>query len=206
MNILLIDDHRVVRAGLRQLLVTMIGADVTEASDGGEAIAALASGKPDLAILDLGLPGAGGLSLLPRLVQAGVRALVLSMHTETIYARRAMDAGAHGYVTKGIAPPDLIEAVRIVAQGGRYIERTIAESLAMQRVESGGRLHQLGPRDLEIVRLLATGHSMAEIAGFLGISYKTVANTTSLIRAKLGVARTADLVRLATEMRGGLAP
>lgn len=202
MKILLIDDHAVVRAGLRQLLIATTGAEVREAADGPAALAALEAWRPDLAILDLGLPGQGGLSLLPGLVRAGLRVLVLSMHAEPIYARRAIEAGALGYVTKGAAPDELIEAVRLVGQGRRYIEQRIAQELALLGV--GGRLQRLTPRDLEIVRLLAAGRSMTDIAAALGVSYKTVANTTGLIRAKLGVARTADLVRLAVEMRGDL--
>lgn len=204
MRILLIDDHAVVRAGLRQLLIAMTGAEVTEAADGEAALGAIAAARPDLVILDLGLPGLGGLSLLPRLAEASLRVLVLSMHNEPIYARRAMEAGALGYVTKGVSPDELIEAVRLVALGRRYIEQRLAQELAVQSANAGDRLHVLGARDLEIVRLLAAGRSMTEIAGVLGVSYKTVANTVSAIRARLGVSRTADLLRLAIEMQGGL--
>jgi DNA-binding NarL/FixJ family response regulator len=201
-RILLIDDHAVVRAGLRQLLVATTGAEMREAADGEAALAAVAAWRPDLAILDLGLSGLGGLPLLPKLGQLGVRVLVLTMHAEPIYARRALEAGALGFLTKDVGPEELVEAVRLVAQGRRHIEQRIAQELAVQRVTAGDRLHQLSPRDLEIIRLLAAGRSMTEIATVLGVSYKTVANTTSFIRAKLGVARTADLVRVAIQMQG----
>ncbi len=204
MRILLIDDHAVVRAGLRQLLIATTGAEVAEAADGEAALAMIAAARPDLVILDLGLPGLGGLSLLPRLAEASLRVLVLSLHSDPIYARRAMEAGALGYVTKGAAPDELIEAVRLAFLGRRYIEQRLAQELAVQSANAGDRLHRLGPRDLEIVRLLAAGRSMTEIAGVLGVSYKTVANTVSAIRARLGVSRTADLLRLAIEMQGGL--
>jgi DNA-binding NarL/FixJ family response regulator len=203
-RILLIDDHAVVRAGLRQLLIATTGAEVAEAADGEAALAMIAAARPDLVILDLGLPGLGGLSLLPRLAEASLRVLVLSLHSDPIYARRAMEAGALGYVTKGAAPDELIEAVRLAFLGRRYIEQRLAQELAVQSANAGDRLHRLGPRDLEIVRLLAAGRSMTEIAGVLGVSYKTVANTVSAIRARLGVSRTADLLRLAIEMQGGL--
>ncbi len=202
MKILLIDDHAVVRAGLRQLLVASLGADVTEAADAAAALLVLAGYRPDLVILDLGLPGPGGLSLLPRLAEEGLRVLVLSMHTEPLYAHRALEAGARGYVSKNISPENLLVAAAQVADGKRYIEQEIAQELALHRIEAGDRLHQLSPRDLDIMRLLAAGRSLSDIATSLGVSYKTIANTASLLRTKLGVARTADLIRMAIEMQG----
>jgi DNA-binding NarL/FixJ family response regulator len=201
MRILLVDDHAVVRAGLRQLLVASLGAEVNEAPDAPTALALAAKSRPDLVILDLGLPGQGGLSLLPSLVQAGLRVLVLSMHTEPLYAHRALEAGARGYVSKNIAPEHLLTAIGQVAEGKRYIEQDIAQELALHRIEAGDRLHQLTPRDLDIMRLLAAGRSLSDIAESLGVSYKTIANTASLLRTKLGVARTADLIRMAIEMQ-----
>jgi len=118
------------------------------------------------------------------------------MHAEPLYARRALDAGAAGYVSKNAAPDELLAAVRKVAAGGRYVEAEIAQALALGEADALGAL---GPRDLEIMRLLAGGASLAEIAAALGVGYKTVANNLTLIKSKLGVARTADLVRLAIE-------
>ena len=203
MNILLIDDHAIVRAGLHQMLGTMLDATVHEAADGEAALAALATLRPDLVLLDLELPGLGGLALLPRLTATGLRVLVLSMHTEPVYAQRALGGGALGYVSKNTAPEELLSAVRAVAGGRRYLEQRIAQELALQRVEAGGRLHRLTDRDLEITRHLAAGRSLQEIADILGVSYKTVANTTGLIRAKLGMARTAHLIRWAIETGNG---
>jgi DNA-binding NarL/FixJ family response regulator len=203
MKILVVDDHAVVRAGLRQMLISMMHADVREAADGAAADAQLADWRPDVVILDLGLPGQGGLALLPAFARAGLRVLVVSMHTEPLYATRSLEAGALGYVSKNIAPDALLEAVRLVSEGRRYIEPSIAQEMALQRIDAGGKLHQLTPRDLEIMRLMAAGRSLSEIAAVFGISYKTVANTVSLIRTKLGVSRTADLIRLAIEMPGG---
>jgi DNA-binding NarL/FixJ family response regulator len=201
MKILLVDDHAVVRAGLRQLLVASLDAVVSEAADAAAAMVLVAQARPDLVILDLGLPGQGGLALLPSLVASGLRVLVLSMHTEPLYARRALEAGARGYVSKNIAPGELLDAVRQVADGKHYVEASIAQTLALHRIEAGDRLHQLTSRDLDILRLLAAGSSLSVIAGSLGVSYKTVANTASLLRTKLGVARTADLIRIAIEMQ-----
>jgi len=200
-KILIVDDHAVVRAGLHQMLAAMIGADVREAENGDAAQAVLAEWRPDVVILDLGLPGQGGLALLPAMHKASLRVLVVSMHAEPLYATRALEAGALGYASKNIAPGELVAAVRLIADGQRFIEPRIAQELALQRIDAGDRLHQLTQRDLEIMRLMAAGRSLSEIAGVFGISYKTVANTVSLIRTKLGVSRTADLIRLAIDMR-----
>jgi two-component system, NarL family, invasion response regulator UvrY len=197
-KILVVDDHAIVRDGLSRLLMTDGDHEVKLAANGREALLLARSFRPALVILDLNLPGLGGLELLRRLVQieAG-KILVLSMHAEPLYARRSLEAGAHGYVSKNAAPDELLAAVRRVAAGGRYIEAEIAQALALGA--GAETLNALSPRELEIMRLLAAGSSLAEIAEALGASYKTIANTCTLIKSKLGVARTADLVRLAIE-------
>jgi DNA-binding NarL/FixJ family response regulator len=198
MRILIVDDHAIVRDGLTRLLATEGEHEIKPAATGREALITARSFKPDLIILDLNLPGLGGLELLRRLAQLGPgRILVLSMHAEPMYARRALAAGAHGSVSKNAAPDELLTAVRRVAGGGRYVEGEIAQALALGAGEE--TLEKLSPRELEIMRLLAGGSSLAEIADALGASYKTIANTCTLIKSKLGVARTADLVRLAIE-------
>jgi two-component system, NarL family, invasion response regulator UvrY len=200
MRILLVDDHAVVRAGLRGLLAAALtGAEVHEAGTGEEALAQVARLRPGLVVLDLNLPGLSGLELLRRLLREdeGARILVLSMHAEAFYAARAIEAGARGYMSKNAAPEELHLAVRKVADGGRYIESEIAQELALLTTAAGGSaLRQLTERELEIVRLLADGRSMTEIAAALGVSYKTVANGCSVLKSKLGITRTADLIRL----------
>jgi DNA-binding NarL/FixJ family response regulator len=198
MKILIVDDHAIVRDGLSRLLGADGDHEVKLAASGREALALARSFRPTLVILDLNLPGLGGLELLRRLVaiEAG-KILVLSMHAEPLYARRSLEAGAHGYVSKNAAPDELLTAVRRVAAGGRYVEAEIAQALALGA--GAETLNALSPRELEIMRLLAAGSSLAEIAEALGASYKTIANTCTLIKSKLGVARTADLVRLAIE-------
>jgi DNA-binding NarL/FixJ family response regulator len=198
MKILIVDDHAIVRDGLTRLLTADGDHEVKPAASGREALITARSFRPDLVIVDLNLPGLGGLELVRRLAQAGPwRILVLSMHAEPLYARRSLEAGAHGYMSKNAAPAELVAAVRKVAGGGRYVEAEIAQALALGAgVEA---LDALSPRELEIMRLLAGGASLAEIADALGASYKTIANTCTLIKSKLGVARTADLVRMAIE-------
>lgn len=205
MKVLLVDDHAIVRDGLRRLLATLGGEEVVDAADGREALALARSLRPDLAIVDLNLPGLGGLELIRRLAQDAPETLilVLSMHAEPLYVTRAMDAGAHGYLSKNVAPEELLAAVRKVAAGGRYVEGEVAQALAVRAAEADEPMGKLSPRDLEMLRLLAQGRSLAEIADSLGIGYKTVANSFTSIKAKLGVARTADLVRLALEMGVG---
>lgn len=201
-KVLLVDDHAVVRAGLRRLLAAVPGVEVLEAATGREALATLRSARPSMVVLDLNLPGVGGLELLQRLLQEDptLRIMVLSMHAEALYASRALQAGARGYVSKGAAPEELLAAIRRVLEGGRYIEAEIAQELALQGAAAGRGLQQLTERDIEILRLLGEGRSLAEIAEALGLGYKTVANTCTSIKGKLGVARTADLVRLSIEM------
>jgi len=198
MKLLLVDDHAIVRDGLKRLIASRFAYEVHEAADGREALAMLRRQPVDLVILDLNLPGLGGVELLRRIVQTGgARVLVFSMHAEPIYVSRAMEAGAAGYISKNIAPDELLTAVQRVASGGRYVEQEIAQSLAVGGAAPS--MGQLTSRELEIMRLLGQGRSLAEIADAVGLGYKTVANTLTQMKAKLGVARTADLVRMAVE-------
>lgn len=200
MTILLVDDHALVRAGLKRLLATLDQGEILEAANGQDALTLLRAEKPALVILDLNLPGLGGLELLRRMIQAGARAiLVLTMHAEPLYAKRALEAGAAGYVTKNASPDELLTAVRRVTAGGRYVEAELAQALAAPGAGGRQTLDNLTARELEIMRLLAKGASLAEIADAVGVGYKTVANNCGQIKSKLGVSRTADLVRLAVE-------
>ena len=201
MNILIVDDHAIVRAGLRRLLRGMFNGEVLEAATGREALALARKSQLDLVLLDMNLPEMGGLELLTRLsaVAPNLPVLVLSMHAEPLYVTRAMQAGARGYVSKNIAPDELVTAIKQVASGGRYVEGELAQALVLNPAPAIEPLEQLTPRDLEIIRLLARGSSLSEIADALGLGYKTIANTCTQIKSKLGVNRTADLVRLALE-------
>jgi two-component system, NarL family, invasion response regulator UvrY len=201
LKVLIVDDHAIVRAGLRRLFAVCPDVRISEAATGREALALVRAERPALILLDLNLPGLGGLELLRRVLMEHpeARVVVLSMHAEALYAARALRAGAAGYLSKNASPEELLEAVRRVTEGGRYVEADIAQGLAL-RTEGGANLmEQLTERDLEIMRLLGDGQSLSNIAEALGVSYKTVANTCSQIKAKLGVARTADLVRLSIE-------
>jgi DNA-binding NarL/FixJ family response regulator len=199
-KVLVADDHPIVRSGLRRLLGEERRCEVREATNGRDALSIFREFRPDLVVLDLSMPGMGGLELIGRLKieNPGVRILVLSMHHEAIYATRALQAGALGYISKSASPACLLEALRRVGAGHGYIEHEVAQELAFASIQRSTLPFQdLSQREFEILRLLGDGCSLREIADAIGISYKTVANTCGQIKSKLGVARTADLVRIA---------
>lgn len=203
MKILLVDDHAVVRAGVRRLLASEVDFSILEAESSQEALDIYRREQPDLIVLDLNLTGSSGLELIRRLVQLdkSVKILVLTMHAEPVYAARSLQAGARGYVSKSASAEEFIDAVRQVGKGGRYIEREIAAELAVGRFSRVDPLDQLTAREVDILRLLGEGKSYSQIAAVLGVSYKTVANSSSVIREKLAVETTADLIRLSVENR-----
>ena len=201
MKVLLVDDHAVVRAGLRRLLAGLPTiALILEAATGRAVLPLVREHRPELVLLDLNLPDTGGLELLRRLraEEPAPRVLVFTMHADAVFAARALEAGAAGYVSKTADPAELLEAVARIARGGRYVEAEIAQSLAAR--DCGGPLDALTRRELEIVRLLQEGRDLAGIAASVGVSYKTVANGCVRIRAKLGVTGTADLMRLVLQL------
>jgi len=205
MKILIVDDHPIVRAGLRRLLTAEPEIEVREAASGREALSVFKEQQPTLVILDLNLPDIGGLEVLVRLkaIDPDARVLVLSMHDDETHTTRALRAGAAGYVTKNAPPEELLEAIGRVARGRTYIEREIAEGLVFASIRaSSDPLKDLSSRDLEILRQLAKGRTLSQIADTMGIGYKTAANNCSRIKARLGAASTADLVRIA--IRTGL--
>ena len=202
MKVLLVDDHTVVREGVRRLLSVVADAVVLEAGTGKEALTVFRAEKPEMIILDLNLPGAGGLDLLKRLLieDARTRVLIFSMHTTPVYVARALQAGAKGYVSKGASADELVEAIRKVMAGERYVERDLAAELALNVLDSNESGKALSARELDIMRLLAKGKGLSDIADQLGISYKTVANTCTAIKQKMLVERTSDLIRVAVEL------
>ncbi len=201
MKILVVDDHAMIRSGLKDLLTQIPSAQVLEADSGQMALSMQRTERPRMIILDLNLPGVSGLELLRQLLEAdpALRILVFSMHGEPIYAARALQIGARGYISKNASPEELRTAIQRVGSGISYVEADIAQQLATTTA-AGDQRQQLTERDLEILRLLGEGRSFTDIADALGLGYKTVANTATQIKSKLGVARTADLIRLSVEM------
>ena len=211
-RVLLVDDHPVVRAGYRRLLEQAGGiAVVGEAASAEEAYAMGPERLADVTITDLGMPGSGGLELVRRLLARApaARVLIFSMHESETVVRRALDAGALGFVAKSSPPECLLDAVRTVHQGRRYVSPGLAPSLRLGRVpQDAERLAQLTEREFALFRLLAQGHSITECAGILNLSSKTLSNYQSQIKDKLGVATTAAMAHLALRMGviGGATP
>ncbi len=203
MKILIVDDHVIVREGARRLLSAMPDVAVFEASSAREGLALFKTIRPNLVLLDLNLPNSSGLELLRRLQleDRAVRVLVLSMHAEPIYVSRTLEAGARGYISKTASADELMAAVREVGAGGRYVEREIAAQLVVSQYGGVDPLQKLTTREVDIVRLIGEGKNFSTIAEALGITYKTVANACSIIKGKLGVERTSDLIRLTYQMQ-----
>jgi two-component system, NarL family, invasion response regulator UvrY len=205
MKILIVDDHPIVRAGLRRLLAAETDTEIAEAATGKEALTLARANHPDLVILDLNLPGIGGFDLIARFIRdtPPPRILVLSMHDDPVFAIRALEAGADGYVSKNAPPAEILEAMARLAKGQSYVGPELAQQLAMWNTRARSHpLRDLSRRDLQILQLLGDGQSIQQIADALGIGYKTVANNCGQIKARLGVKRTAELIRFAVLTRG----
>lgn len=196
-RVLLVDDHPVVRTGLRRLLEVNQGMVVAEAGSGEDAVRLYQETCPDVVVLDLAMPGIGGLETARRiLVHDGeARILVFSIHDNEAMLSRALKAGVSGYLAKQSAPATLLEAVHAVAQGKMFIDPDlVGRAIGAGR---GGLLERLTPREFEVFRLLAEGHSVNEIAGILSISPKTAGVHHTRIMHKLEVNTSVQLVRLA---------
>jgi DNA-binding NarL/FixJ family response regulator len=203
MRVLIVDDHAVVRQGVKRLLSAISGVTVFEAGTAQEALAMAKAHAPHVIVLDINLEGASGLELLRHLKKdhSASRVLMFSMHTEPIYASRAIKAGAHGYVCKSASAEELTTAVVKVAEGHRYLDSSMAGELALSNIRTDDPLRKLTNREIEILRLLGDGKSLQGIADTLGIAYKTVANSCGRLKEKLDLARTSDLIRFSIESR-----
>jgi two-component system invasion response regulator UvrY len=204
MKLLIVDDHNVVREGIRRLLSAFLDATIIEAESSRDAIALFRAEMPDTVLLDINLPGFGGLDLLRRflLVEPKTRILMFSMHVNPVYVTRSMEAGALGYISKAASADELVEAVRIVSNGGRYLEHEIASEMALNMSTGLGAPKDLSARELDILRLMAQGKNMGAISQELGVSYKTIANACTVIKQKLMVENTSELIKLAIEIHG----
>ena len=206
LRILIADDHDVVRKGLIQILAKSFpGTDVDEAADGRQALALAEKGNYALVLLDISMPGRGGLEVLKEVKRhrPGVPVLILSMHPEEEYAVRAFRAGASGYLTKDSATEELVQAVRMVLAGRRYLSASLTDMLARE-LESNGvgpRHNALSDRELQVMRMLASGKTVTEIADELSLSVKTISTYRSRILEKLQVRNNAELARYAFENR-----
>jgi DNA-binding NarL/FixJ family response regulator len=200
-RVLLVDDHAVVRAGYTMLLKRCMDIDVVaEASTGESACQKFLAHAPDVVIMDLSLPGIGGMEAIRRILtrDSAARILVFSMHDDTLFVERALANGARGYITKRSAPDVLVDAVRRVAAGGIHLDPELAERLALKKARGHGTaLAGLSTREFEIFCLLAEGIAPVEIGRRLCLSPKTVSNYGTQIRTKLCVGSAAELTKLA---------
>jgi len=201
-RILIIDDHEIVRDGLKNILNeqpedTIFG----EASTPPEALALATEQDWDVAVLDLSLGGRSGLEVLKELkrIRPRLRVLILSMHSEGQYARRAFKAGAAGYITKDSPRAELVKAISKVANGGRYVSRALAEELVLDLERGSDRPpHEtLSNREFEVMRLIASGKTVGEIAVLLSLSDKTISTYRARILDKMGMRTNAELTHYA---------
>ncbi len=206
LRIMLVDDHAVVRMGFRLLLDTTNDLRVVaECGSGEEALQRFADVAPDVVVLDLSMEGMGGLETLSRLLAKwpAARVLVLSAHEDTAHPRRALTAGALGYLTKRSAAEALIEAIRQVAAGRVFLEPALAQELAVARMGNPGNpVEALSAREFEVFMMLARGRSVNEIAELLFLSPRTVGTHLYNIKQKLGAGNSAELTLIA--IRNGL--
>jgi DNA-binding NarL/FixJ family response regulator len=204
-NVLLLDDHAVVRTGYRRLIDAEPDMSVVaEASTADEAYAKLQQGGIDVAVVDMSLRGASGIEAIRRFLarDAGLRVMVLSMHDSPGFVTQAMRAGALGYLTKSSEPADMLDGIRDVARGRRVLSPDVAQALASASLDGGSLMTRLTPREFEVLRMAATGEATQQIASLMHLSPKTVLNHLSMVRQKLGADSDFKLLRLA--VRHGL--
>jgi two-component system response regulator NreC len=199
-----VDDHAVVRAGLRLVLDAETDIDVVaEAADARQAIFEARAHRPDVILLDVVMPGRSGIEAIPDLLEEApaAKVLVLSMQDDPAYVREAFGAGASGYVLKEAADAEVVAAVREVANGRRYVHPTLGARLVAAEAEERAREEEdpLSEREHEILRLLALGHTNQEIASQLYLSVRTVETHRAHIMQKLRISTRAELVRYALE-------
>jgi len=200
-RLVLADDHEIVRNGIRLVLEEQDDMEVVaEASDGENAIRYTLGHKPDVLVLDLGMPGISGLDAIPKVLEIspGTAIVVLTMQDEPAFAREALRTGASGYVVKQSAAGELVDAVRAVVAGDTYINPSLGARLAAEPAQAGPP-DDLTPRETEILGLLALGHTNPEIAEQLVLSVRTVETHRANIQHKTGASTRAELVAYATE-------
>lgn len=200
-NIMLVDDHAVVRAGYNMMLKNSGDvAVIAEAETGEDAYHLYSALNPDVVVMDISLPGIGGIEAIKRIVARDKHAkiLVFSMHEEVIYVEQALQVGACGYITKSSEPQLLVDAIIKVSKGDKFIAPELAQQLAYQKTRGQDTpLSDLSTREFEIFCMLAEGLTTGEIAKKISLSHKTVANYSTQIKSKLDVTTVADIARIA---------
>jgi DNA-binding NarL/FixJ family response regulator len=201
-KVLIVDDHPVVVSGCRAVFAGDRSVQIISAANEREGMKAFRQSKPHVSIIDINLPGVSGYELLRKIRKEDPEAKVImfSVNDDPAFVVRAVELGAKGFVCKGDDPRNLVEAVHEVAKGTTFVSPQLAKSVTFSSAET--RAHPAGHlnnRELEILRMLAKGRKIAEVADALELSYKTIANTTTMLKQKLGAQTHADLVRIAVE-------
>lgn len=202
MKIMIVDDHAVVRQGIKQIISDLDDVmEIGEAGNGSDAIRMLREGDWDMVLLDIGLPGKNGIEVLKQIRSEWKKlpVLMLSMYSEDQYAMRAIRSGASGYMTKETAPDELLNAIAKVMRGGRYISPEVAEKMVFDHDEDTDELphHVLSDREYEVLRLIASGKTVSEIAEDLTLSVKTISTYRSRILEKMKMKHNAELTHYA---------
>jgi DNA-binding NarL/FixJ family response regulator len=202
-RILIVDDHPVVLSGCRALFRADASVKIDGASDAKSGHRAYLHKKPDVTIIDINLPDVSGFELMRRIRKddPDAKIIMFSMNDDPAFVVRAVEMGAQGYLSKGDDPRLLVKAVRKVATGDNFISPQLAEAVTFSSAAiKANPSSQMTSRELEVLRLLGRGDKIVEVADALGISYKTVANVTSLLKQKLGAKNHSDLIRIAVEL------
>jgi DNA-binding NarL/FixJ family response regulator len=205
-RVLIVDDHPVVVSGCRSLFASDKSVRIDEAGDAKSGQRAYLQKRPDVTVIDIKLPDVSGFELMRRIRKddPDARIIMFSMSDDPAFVVRAIEMGAQGYVAKGDDPRLFVKAVRKVAAGEKFISPHLAEAVTFAGATiKANPSAQMNARELEILRLLGRGDKIVEVADVLGISYKTVANVTSLLKQKLGAKNHSDLIRIAVEMELG---
>jgi two-component system invasion response regulator UvrY len=205
-NVMLVDDHAVVRMGFKMLLETDADIKVVcEAESGEQAIQRYVEFKPHVVVMDITMPGIGGLEAIERILakDSAAKILVLSAHEDSVHPKRVLNAGAMGYLTKRSAAEQMIKAIRVVASGKKYLEAGVAQQMAIQQLSGDQNpVDVLSPREFEVFMALAKGKTTNEIAETLFLSPRTVGTHLYNIKQKLNANNSAEIALIA--MRSGL--
>jgi two-component system, NarL family, invasion response regulator UvrY len=205
-NVMLVDDHAVVRMGFKMLLETDSDIKIIAEADSGEAaIKAFVEHQPHVVVMDITMPGIGGMEAIERILakDSHAKILVLSAHEDSVHPKRVLNAGAMGYLTKRSAPDELIKAIRSVASGKKYIEASVAQQMAIQQLSGEQNpVDVLSEREFEVFMSLAKGKTTNEIAETLFLSPRTVGTHLYNIKQKLNASNSAEIALIA--MRSGL--
>lgn len=200
-RIMLVDDHAVVRAGYRFLLESIEDIHVVaEATSGEQAVEMVAGVAPDIIVMDLAMPGMGGLEAIRRIreQQPQVQVLVFTMHENAAFVEHVLQAGVDGYISKNSPPDTLVDAVRQIASGGMFVDAQIAQTLVVRKTRNAGsQFASLSSREFQILCMFAEAYSVDSIARELSLTSKTVSNYLTQIKDKLQVNNTQELMRLA---------